>query len=112
MIQIFQNPKFGEFLGYRQDPDGDPEFPKLADCTKVATIDTNNLEDAYGRSQHPPIEGGWLIGAGVTPEPGRTGRNTRSCAVGDLFVQEDGSVHVIAAWEIWPTGEVAGVPVS
>jgi hypothetical protein len=88
MIQIWHNPNF--FDAWRSN-----EPPKLADCTLVAEVDTDDLEEAWRLTNH--IDEPWFAPGGgggkviTHPRDGEEPRH-RSTSVGDLAVKSDGTV--------------------
>lgn len=78
MIQVWQanNPTFG-FAALLQR--AEPGFPR--DFTHVADLDTDNLDDAFGLSQH--IDRNWLEGQRVLRFHTV---HARSTSVGDVLV--------------------------
>jgi len=55
----------------------------------VATINTDNLDDAYGRSQH--LDSPWFMGAGITRHADAD--RIRSTSVGDVLEHADGPLN-------------------
>lgn len=77
MIKVFHEtePKFG--MGSSAWPDG---------FTHVADVDTDDLEVAYGLTNH--VVGAWTANKEVTPH----GTKFRSTSVGDRMQTEDGKL--------------------
>ena len=84
MVKVFHNTQFSDT--YRKEP----EEISSDLLTKVAEVDTNDLEKAFELTNH--ITSDWTQNEGVTPHVSRP----RSTSAGDIM-EKDGEQFLVAA---------------
>jgi hypothetical protein len=69
------------------------EAYRNGEFTQVATVDTDDKEEAFCKTQH--VEDCWTLNHGVFIFGSITGKRSTSC--GDVFETEDGRLFVVAS---------------
>lgn len=103
MIKVYHNPEaFGiNCIRYYHSPVADEDIPNISHCILVATVDTDKLQVAYELTQTREVFWWYNIGVQIISK-----HPVRSTAVGDLLVDDDGKIWMVAFIGFKPVGTI------